>query len=79
MRYALSLDDNGRILSVSFYNEHTPKDVPVVEEIPDGNVYEYIFVNGQFIHDPLPEPEPPVAEPTADEILNARLGVNRYA
>ena len=32
------------------------------------------YVDGEYIHDPLPKPKP-VAEPTTDEILNAMLGV----
>lgn len=82
MTYALNLDDDGRILSVT-YGKYAPSGAPLVGELPEGNVYDYRYVNGEYIYDPLPEPEPepeqPVAEPTADDILNALLGVNRYA
>lgn len=75
--YALNIDKNNRVLSVTF-PKYAPTDAIVVESIPDGNVYEYLYVDGEFIHDPIPAQEV-VVEPTADEILNAMLGVDRYA
>lgn len=67
MRYALNLAEDGRILSVSYYNEHTPKDAVLVDEKPEGNVSDYRYVDGKYIYDPLPEPEPPAAEPSYEE------------
>ena len=43
------------------------------EEIAKREAY-----NGEYTIEDDGQPEP-VAEPTADEILNAMLGVNRYA
>ena len=74
MKYALNLADNGRILSAT-YAEFAPSDAVLVDELPDGNVYEYRYVNGEFIHDPLPKPEQPEVEATTDDVLNALLGV----
>ena len=74
MKYALNLADDGRILSVT-YAEFAPGDAVLVDELPDGNVADYRYVDGELIHDPLPEPEQPVAEPTAEDVLNALLGV----
>lgn len=74
MRYALNLADDGRILSAT-YEKYAPADAVLVDELPDGNVADYRYVDGEFIHDPLPEPEQPKHEPTADDILNALLGV----
>jgi len=78
--YALNLAEDGRILSAT-YSKFAPADAVHVEALPDGNVYEYRYVNGEYVHDPLPEPEQPepVAEPTTEDVLNALLGVNRYA
>ena len=78
MKYALNLAEDGRTLSVTF-EKYAPEDAVKVEEFPDGNVADYRYVDGEFIYDPLPEPEQPKPEPTAEEILNALLGVNRYA
>lgn len=74
MKYALNLADDGRILSVT-YEKYAPTNAVIVETLPDGNAYEYRYVNGEFIHDPLPKPEQPEVEASADDILNALLGV----
>lgn len=74
MKYALYLADDGRILSVT-YEKYAPANAVLVDELPEGNVADYRYVDGEYVYDPLPEPEPLVAEPTADEVLNAMLGV----
>lgn len=72
-KYALNLAEDGRILSAT-YEQFAFEGMPIVETLPDGDISEYLYVNGEFIYDPLPKPEP-VADPTTDEILNAMLGV----
>lgn len=74
--YALNLDEDGRILSVT-YEKYASEDMPIVEEFPEGNSNDYRYVDGEYVHDPLPPPEeePTEATPTASEILNALLGV----
>lgn len=75
MKYALNLGEDGRVLSASFVSEYTTSDFIVVDELPEGDVVNYLYVDGQYIYDPLPEPELPEAEPTTDDVLNALLGV----
>ena len=70
-KYSLNLDTDGRILSVGECIEGIEYDV-VVESFPDGDVGNYKYINGEYVHDPLPKPEPP--EPTAEELLNIILG-----
>ena len=72
-KYALNLAESGRILSAT-YEQFAVEGMPIVETLPEGDISEYRYVNGEFIHDPLPKPEP-VVEPTTDEILNTLLGV----
>lgn len=72
--YALKLDDTGRVLSVTF-PQYAPESAVIVETIPEGNIYEYRYENGAFVHDPIPQPEPAEREASADEVLNALLGV----
>lgn len=74
MIYALNLAEDGRILSATF-PEYAPDDAVTVEALPDGDVSDYLYVNGEFVHDPLPDPEQPEAEATTDDVLNALLGV----
>ena len=75
MKYALNLAEDNRVLSASFVSEYTPADAVFVDELPEGNITDYRYIDGKYIHDPLPQPEQPKAEPTADDILNAMLGV----
>lgn len=73
MKYALNLNEDNRILSAT-YEEFATPEMPIVEELPDGDIYEYLYVGGKFVHDPIPAPsvEP---EATTDDVLNALLGV----
>nr|DAH13078.1 MAG TPA: hypothetical protein [Caudoviricetes sp.] len=62
-KYSLNLGENGRILSVGNCQEGQNYE-NIVDSFPDGDVTEYRYENGEFIHDPLPKPE---KEPTAEE------------
>lgn len=84
--YALNLDTENRILSVCECVEGMEYDI-VIESFPDDNVRDYKYINGEFIHDPLPKPEPTAQEPTVEEdtlsmlvdheerIINLELGL----
>ena len=72
--YALNLGEDGRILSATF-RQFAVEEMPIVEVLPVGDISDYRYVDGEYIHDPLPKTEP-VAEPTTEEILNAMLGVS---
>ena len=74
MMYALNLNSDNRILSATF-DEFAPPSQPRVEQLPDGNISDYLYVNDDYVYDPLPVPPTPTPEPTADEILDALLGV----
>lgn len=52
MNYALNLAEDGRILSAT-YPEFAPEDAVLVEELPQGDIYEYIYKDGAYIHAPL--------------------------
>lgn len=71
--YALNLDADNRILSVCDVIEGQTYE-NIVDSFPDGDVTEYRYENGEYIHDPLPKPEPQPTEPTAEELLNIILG-----
>ena len=56
--YALNLGEDGRILSVT-RPKYAPSYAPRVETLPEGNTCDYLYRDGEFIYDPLPEePEP---------------------
>lgn len=80
--YALNLSEDNRILSACtpLPNAKDEKGNPtvelvdgkyngmvVVESLPDGDVSDYLYIDGEYVYDPLPEPEEP--EPsTGDEV-----------
>ena len=80
MKYALNLAEDGRILSAT-YEEFAPINAVLVEELPEGNITDYLYVDGQYVHDPLPVSEqerPPTLEDRVvkmEAMLNALLGV----
>ena len=72
--YSLNLSKDKRILSAcvcldGFEYEN------IVDELPEGDITDYKYIDGEYVYDPLPKPEPIEPEPTSDEILNALLGV----
>ena len=73
MTYALNLADDGRILSVT-YPELAPEDAVKVDELPEGDVSDYLYdvTTGEYTYDPLPEPE--VDEtPTQLDMIEAQV------
>ena len=57
MKYALNLTEDRRILSAwvvlpnGVYNG-----MPIVEELPEGNLPDYLYVDEKYVYDPLPKP-----------------------
>ena len=76
MKYALNLETDGRILSAT-YEEYASPDAILVDKLPEGNIYEYRYVDGKYVYDPLPEPES-IAEPTPQEDTDAMLIDHEY-
>lgn len=67
MQYALSLATDKRVLHAT-YDEYAPPEWPRVEELPMGDVTDYKYIDGQYIYDPCPKPEPPaLPQPTDTE------------
>lgn len=68
MKYALNLSEDYRILSSCVVLPKGSYDtMPIVEELPDGDITEYRYMDGQYIHDPFPEPEPEPSTPTLED------------
>ena len=56
--YALNLDPvSNRILSAT-YPQYAPADAIIVDILPDGDISDYLYVNEEYVYDPLPDPEP---------------------
>lgn len=71
-RYGLVLDEDNRIIEAPF-QRYAPEDAIIVEKLPDGVLHDYLYVNGAYVYDPLPRPEPvePTTEPTVWDELDA--------
>lgn len=66
--YALNIGDDGRVLSATTASM-APSGAAFAYTLPDGNIYDYRYVAGEYIYDPLPKPEEVVmVTVTADEL-----------
>ena len=72
--YSLNLDTDNRVLSACVCLDGFEY-MNIVDVLPEGDISDYRYVDGEYVYDPLPEPEPQPVEPTADEILDALLGI----
>ena len=58
MKYALNLAEDNRILSackVLLKGNYT--NMPIVNTLPEGNICDYLYVNNEFVYNPLPTVE----------------------
>lgn len=69
--YSLNLDTDNRILSACVCLEGFEYE-NVVDELPDGNITDYKYIDGEYIHDPLPVEEV-VEEPSQLDVLEAQV------
>lgn len=49
----LNLGQNGRVLSAAL-QETVPYGTVVAEKLPEGDITQYRYVDGEFIYDPVP-------------------------
>jgi len=54
MKYALNLDSDGRVLSVT-YAWYAAANSVLVEEIPEDDITQYIYVEGKLCYRPIQE------------------------
>ena len=45
--------------------------MPIVDTLPEGNLPDYLYVNGEYVYDPLPKQEEP--EPAPSPSLETRV------
>lgn len=59
--YALNLDhETGRVLSATF-PQYAPEGAPQVETLPEGDLSNYVYREGEFIYSPPPAEYPRVS------------------
>ena len=69
MKYALNLAEDRRILSATC-EEFSPDDAVLVDELPDGNIADYLYLDGEYVYDPLPIP---AETPSQLDIIEAQV------
>lgn len=73
MSYALNIAEDGRYLSACDSDTWCPVGIPVVENLPTGETElekdpnNWRYVDGVWIYDPLPEPDPEPFTPTLED------------
>lgn len=72
MKYALNLAEDNRILSAT-YEEYALEDAVLVDELPEGDISEYLYFDGQYVHDPLPPDPAPDEQPTQLDRVEAQV------
>lgn len=80
MLYSLNLAEDGRILSACVVlpngtYENVVNELPTGETDKEKDITNWLYVDGEYVYDPLPDPEPIEPEPTTDEILDVLLGI----
>lgn len=80
--YALKIAEDNRIeMACNVIEGENYSNMIIVDTLPKGetakekDITNWLHVDGEYVYDPLPDPEPIEPEPTADEVLNALLGV----
>ena len=64
--YAINLNDDNRVLRATI-SGHADAESIIVDNLPDGNLPDYKYVDGEYVYDPLPKPEEPPAVETVEE------------
>ena len=57
MKYALNISNENRILSATFA-KYASKDAVLVDVLPEGNIADYLYINGEYVYEPIPVDKP---------------------
>lgn len=73
MKYWLNLSDDRRVLSAAEYREgdSVPDSAVIVDALPEGDLYDYRYVEGDWVRDPQPKKTETAVPPTLEEQMTA--------
>ena len=71
MKYALNLNSDNRILSVTF-EKYAPSDAILVDTLPEGNISDYLYINNEYIYEPVIKEEV-IEQPTQLDRIEAQV------
>jgi hypothetical protein len=46
--------------------------MPIVNTLPEGNLYDYQYINGEFVYNPLPREEI-IEQPSQNDLIEAQI------
>ena len=59
MKIALKVSEDGRIRYACVVLQNGNYDgMPIVDTLPEGNLPDYLYLDGEYVYDPLPRQEP---------------------
>lgn len=72
--YALNLDTNNRILSACVVLDNGNYDgMPIVDTLPNDDISDYKYIDGEYVYESLPMPEEPEEKPSQLDIIEAQV------
>lgn len=71
VRHGLILDENNRILS-AVAQRYASEDAIIVDKLPDREYTDYLYIDGEYIYDPLPIHDEPDPRPTQLDRIEAQ-------
>lgn len=52
MKYALTIDHETRHILSATFAKYAVEGMPIVDTLPDGNISDYLYENGQYVYSP---------------------------
>lgn len=76
MKYALNIDSETNAVLSATYEEFAWEGCPIVDHLPDGDITDYDFINGEYV---LNEERKAEREKAQEEAANAKSTEEIYA
>ena len=70
-QYALNLASDGRVLSAT-YQKYASYNSVIVNKLPEGNIYEYKYINGEYLYDPI-QVDSAIEQPSQLDRIEAQI------
>jgi hypothetical protein len=73
-KIVLSLNEEHRITSACvMLPKGNYNGLPIVDSLPDGDILDYLYVDGEFIYSPIPKEEESAETPSKLDIIEAQV------
>ena len=69
--FVLILNKENRVTTAT-YAELAPLAKPKVDALPEGNLSDYLYIDGEYVYSPLPKPPEPEPKPTQLDRVEAQ-------